>query len=133
MFYDFSFTIPTTATKANPTTQKLQLGYGVVHEVTLFWWPGPHGLVHLIIERFGSQLLPTNNEGSFHYDNLYKPIKTRIELFEEPYYLKLKGWADGCQYDHEVIVGVGILPPECFPEYQVQETGWEKLKSLFGV
>lgn len=133
MFYDFSFTIPTTATKSNPETKDLELTYGVVYKVTLFWWPGPHGLVHLTMERWGSQLLPTNPDESFHYDNYTHVMEERLELFEEPYTLKLVGWGENLKYDHEVIVGIGILPPECFPEYAKPDTRLSKLLQLIGI
>ena len=133
MFYDFSFTIPTTATRADPETKELELTRGVVHKVTLFWWPGPHGLVHLVIRRWGSQVLPTNPDESFHYDNYTHVMEERLELFEEPYTLKLEGWGEDLKYPHELIVGIGILPPECFPEYQKADTRLSKLLSLIGV
>ena len=133
MFYDFSFTIPTTATKADPALMDLQLTYGVVHTVTLHWWPGPHGLVHVIIRQGGHQVLPSNPDESYHYDNYTHVMEERIELFAEPYILKLEGWCVGCSYNHEVIVGIGILPPECFPEYQKPDTRLGKLLSLIGV
>lgn len=133
MFYDFSFTIPTTATRANPTVKECKLTRGIIHQVTVFWWPGPHGLVHLAIRRNLHQLLPTNPEGSFHYDNLFHPINTRIPLLEAPYKVKLVGWGVNCSYSHEVIVGFSILPPECFPEYAPPERRFEKLFKFFGI
>jgi hypothetical protein len=122
MFYDFSFTIPKTATAANRATKDLKLTYGIVNRVTMFWWPGPHGLVHVVITQGGHQVLPTNPDASFNYDNYCHVMDERIPLLVEPYTLRLEGWADGCDYDHEVKVGIGILPPESFPEYQKPDT-----------
>jgi hypothetical protein len=122
MFYDFSFTVPKTATYTSRATKDLKLTYGIVHRVTMFWWPGPHGLVHLVITQGGHQVLPTNPDESFHYDNYTHVMDERIPILEAPYTLRLEGWADGCDYDHEIKVGVGILPPEAFPEYQKPDT-----------
>ena len=133
MFYDFSFTIPKTATKTKPEVKKINLTYGVVHKVSLFWWPGPHGLAHLIIKQYDHQVLPTNIDESFHYDNYTHVMEERIELFEPPFTLKLVGWGEGLKYDHQVIVGIGILPPGCFPEYQEPDTGIAKFLKLIGV
>ena len=133
MFYDFSFTIPKDATKANPEVKEINLTYGVVHKVSLFWWPGPHGLVHLVIKQYDHQVLPTNIDESFHYDNYTHIMEERIELFEPPYALKLEGWGENLKYNHQVIVGIGILPPECFPEYQKPDTRLAKLLSLIGI
>jgi len=133
MFYDYSFTIPKTATAGNPEVKVLHLTHGVIHKVTLFWWPGPHGLAHLVIKHWEHQVLPTNPEGAFHYDNHTHIMETRIELLEEPYTLKLLGWGESCKYPHEVIVGIGILPPECFPEYQKADTRLAKFLKLVGV
>lgn len=127
MFYDFSFTVPTTATAAVRATKDLKLTYGVVHRITMFWWPGPHGLVHVVITQGGHQVLPTNPDESFHYDNYTHVMDERIPVLEAPYTLRLEGWAVGCDYDHEVKVGVGILPPEAFPEYQKQPGAWDAL------
>jgi len=133
MFYDFSFTIPTDATAADPEVKELELCYGVAHKVSLFWWPGPHGLVHLVIKRYEHQVLPTNPDESFHYDNYTHVMEERIELFTQPFTLQLVGWGVGLKYPHQVIVGIGILPPECFPEYQKPDTRLAKLLQLIGI
>ncbi|MBA7601995.1 hypothetical protein ES703_09080 [subsurface metagenome] len=133
MFYDFSFTIGKLKTADDREVMELKLPYGVVHKVTLFWWPGPHGLVHLIIKHREHQVLPTNPEASFHYDNYTHVMEERIELFHPPFTLKLEGWGENLKYDHQVIVGIGILPPEAFPEYQKPDTRLAKLLQLIGI
>uniref|UniRef100_A0A6H1ZT83 Uncharacterized protein n=1 Tax=viral metagenome TaxID=1070528 RepID=A0A6H1ZT83_9ZZZZ len=133
MFYDFTITIPTDATKAKPEVKEINLTYGVVHKVTVSFWPGPHGLAHLIIKQYDHQVLPSNIDESFHYDNYTHVMEERIELFDAPYELKLIGWGVGCKYPHQVKVGIGILPPECFPEYQKADTRLAKLLKLIGV
>ena len=37
MFYDFSFAIPTDADEDDPEVKEINLTYGVVHKVSLFW------------------------------------------------------------------------------------------------
>ncbi len=133
MFYDFTFTIPTKATADDPEVLELDLVYGVVHKVSLYWWPGPHGLAHLIIKRYEHQVLPTNLDASFHYDNYTHIMEERIELFTKPFTLKLEGWGVDLKYPHQVIVGIGILPPECFPEYAKPDTRIAKMLSLIGI
>ncbi len=133
MFYDFSFIIHKEKTKDDPEVKEINLTYGVVHKVTLFWWPGPHGLVHMVIKQYDHQVLPTNLDGTFHYDNYPHVMEERIELFDAPFGLKLVGWGVNLKHDHEVIVGIGILPPECFPEYQKPDTRLAKLLSLIGI
>lgn len=130
MFYDFSFTIPKTATANDPEVKVCKLCYGIIHRTTLFWWPGPHGLVHVTVNRALHQVLPTNPEESFHYDNYTHIMDERIPLLEAPYQVELKGWADDCDYDHEVKAGFGILPPESFPEYRGMETRLGKILRL---
>jgi hypothetical protein len=133
MFYDFSFIVPKTATATNHEVLVCKLCYGIIHRVTLFWWPGPHGLVHVTVNRALHQLLPTNPEESFHYDNYTHVMDERIPLLEPPYQVELKGWADSCDYDHEVKVGIGILPPESFPEYQQSLSMLAKFKQMLGI
>ena len=62
--------------------------------------------------------------------NIAKPLG-----FDEgkPFTLKLEGWGVNLKYDHEVIVGIGILPPESFPEYAKPDTRLSKLFQLIGV
>ncbi|MBA7567771.1 hypothetical protein ES708_09488 [subsurface metagenome] len=133
MFYDFSFTIPKDATADNPEVKEINLTYGVVHKVTLYWWPGPHGLAHLVIKQYDHQVLPTNIDESFHYDNYTHIMEERIELFKAPFGLKLVGWGENLKYPHQVIVGIGILPPEAFPEYAKPDTRLSQLLRLIGV
>jgi hypothetical protein len=133
MFYDFSFIIPITATSIDPEIKVCKLEYGIIHRVTIFWWPGPHGLVHLTVNRALHQLLPANPEESFHYDNYTHVMDERIPLLKAPYQVELHGWGVNCNYDHEVIVGIGILPPECFPEFKKTEPGLQKFLKLFRI
>jgi len=133
MFYDFTFTIHKEKTASDREVKEINLTYGVVHKVSLFWWPGPHGLVHLVIKQHDHQVLPTNIDESFHYDNYTHVMEERIELFDAPYSLKLEGWGEGCSYDHQVIVGIGILPPESFPEYAPPDTRLAKFLKMIGV
>lgn len=133
MFYDFTFTIPKDKTTDDREEKWVNLTFGVVHKVTLFWWPGPHGLAHLIIKEHDHQVLPTNIDESFHYDNYTHIMEERIELFEAPYTLKFEGWGENLKFPHQVIIGIGILPPECFPEYQKPDTRLSKLLQLIGI
>jgi hypothetical protein len=131
--YAYSFTITKTATPTDPATKVCKLEHGIIHRVGIFWWPGPHGLVHLTINRALHQLLPRNASESYHYDNHTQDMEERIPLLVAPYQVELKGWAVGCSYDHEIIVSFGILPPECFPEYQGGESALDKVLKLFRI
>lgn len=133
MFYDFSFTIPKTTTANEPQVKVCKLCHGIIYRVTVFWWPGPHGLVHVTVSRALHQLLPVNPEESFHYDNYCHVMDERIPLLEPPYQVELKGWGDDCDYDHEVKVGIGVLPVEAFPEYQAARSKLEQLKEWFRI
>ncbi|MBA7588912.1 hypothetical protein ES708_30983 [subsurface metagenome] len=133
MFYDFTFPIPKDKTVDDPEVKEINLTYGVVHKVTLSWAPGPHGQAHVVIKQYDHQVLPTNIDESFHYDDYTHVMDERIELFEAPYSLKLVGWGVNCNHPHTIIVGIGILPPECFPEYQKADTRLSKLLQLVGI
>ena len=89
--------------------------------------------MHLSIRQDGHQVLPTNPDESFHYDNYPHIMDTRIELFAAPFRLRAVGWGEDCSYDHEVIIGVGILLPESFMEYQEADTRLAKLFAFFGM
>lgn len=133
MFYDFNFNIPKTATANNPEIKVCKLCYGIIYRVTLFWWPGPHGLVHVTVNRALHQLLPTNPEESFHYDFYCHVMDERIPLLEPPFQVELKGWCVDCDYDHEIKAGIGVLPPESFPEFEPAPGRLAKIRQMFGL
>lgn len=133
MFYDFTFTIPTDATEDDPEVKEIKLTFGIVHRVTVSFAPGPHGLAHMVIKQYDHQVLPTNPDESFHYDNYTHVMEERVELFHKPFTLKLVGWGVNINYPHTIIVGLGILPPESFPEYAKPDTRLAKLLQLVGI
>lgn len=133
MFYDYSFNIPAGTAAATPEIKVCKLCHGIIYRVTLFWWPGPHGLAHVTVNRALHQLLPVNPEESFHYDFYCHIMDERIPLLEPPYQVELKGWSPDCDYDHEIKVGIGVLPPEAFPEFQVVKSKLEQIKEWFGL
>jgi hypothetical protein len=55
----------------------------------------------------------------------------RIPLLDPPYQVELKGWSPDCDYDHEIKIGIGILPPQAFTEYQLAESNLEEIREWF--
>lgn len=110
MFYDYSLTIPANTTEASPTEQEINLTHGVIHRLEVEFPPGCAGLAHLVIDRFGHQLWPTNPESSFASDAHIIGFNEYHELFESPYELRLRGWNEDDSYPHEITVRIGILP-----------------------
>ena len=112
MFYDFAILIPAGTTEAAPKEETLKLTYGIIHRVEVEFTPGCHRYAFVRIYKDEHQLLPTNPDQAFASDGHTIVIDEHEELFYPPYTLVVRGYSPEADYDHTIIVRVGILPPQ---------------------
>ena len=129
MFYDLSLTIPPNTSKAAPLEHHLLLCRGVINHVEIGFPPGCAGLAHLQINRSGTQIWPTNPQGSFNTDGYNILFDEHYEMFYEPYEVLLVAWNLDDTYSHTLEVRIGI---EAIPEVHVRETAAELSRRLLG-
>jgi len=117
MFYDLSLTIPANTTKLAPLAQDFLLCRGVINRVEIGFPPGCAGLAHLQINRTGTQLWPTNPQGSFNTDSYTIVFDEHFEMFYEPYQVDLTAWNLDDAYPHtlELRIGIEAMPDIYFP------------------
>ena len=108
----------------------MQLRPGVIHRVRVRIPPGHQGLAHIYIQHMLKQLYPLNTGEDMHGDDDEVDFRDFYEIhpgFEE---FKAYTWNEDDTYQHEFIVGIGILPRWVLTPYAIAKTvknTWNKL------
>jgi len=101
-------------------TQELKLKAGVIHRVVVIIPSGHAGLMHLQIFDALHEVYPTSPDETFHGDNIVLTFRDWFDLKAQPFSLDAKYWNLDDTYNHEMIIGFGVLPK------------WVLLPQLFG-
>ena len=133
MFYDFALTIPAGTAKSSPAVQRMKMTHGVIHDVRIYYPPGPRGEVDVAIFEGGHQVYPTNRGGSFNADNVYINFGDYYELFDAPYELTAKGWAPDADYDHTIRIEIGLIESKIALASLTVARGLERFFKAIGI
>ncbi len=133
MWYEAEITIPAGTLQDDPVEVKIDASYGIIHHVVIEAAPGCHRLAAIRILYHEHQIYPSNPDMDITLDGVPRIFDDRQELFTEPFIIKIKGYAPDATYDHVYRVGIGILPPETFPEYRADTSLISKIAKLLGV
>lgn len=87
---------------------KLLLAPGVIHRVDVRIPPGCAGLLHCHVNHGKHQISPTR-DGDWHGDDERISYKEHYDLAGGPYELTIHTWNEDEKYQHEIIVGFGVL------------------------
>lgn len=133
MWYEAEITIPAGTLKAAPTTVVLPISYGIVHHVIIEALAGCERYAAIRVLYHEHQVWPSNSDGDIALNVVPREFDDRLEVLTEPLTLKIIGYAPLAAYDHTYRVGIGILPPETFPEYRADSSILSKIGRLLGV
>ena len=133
MWYETEITIPAGTTEANPTIVELHVAYGIIHHVVIEAAPGCHREAAIRVLLQEHQIYPTNLDMDIALDGVPRIFDDRQPVLQPPFIVKIKGHSPDAIYDHTYRVGIGILPPETFPEYRADSSILSKLARLLGV
>ena len=133
MWYEAEITIPAGTTQASPASVKLHVTYGIVHHVIIEAAPGCHREAAIRIYWQGHQIYPTNPDEDIALDGVPRSFDDRLPLLQPPWPITISGYAPDAAYDHVYRVGIGIMPPEAFPEYRADTGLVSKIARLLGV
>ena len=131
--YNFTLTVPAATKPEAPMEIELNLTKGVIASGQLFFPPGCHGLVHIIIADGRGQLYPANAEDTYHYDDAIIPLVGRYVLDTAPYKLFMRGWSPGANYDHTIQLSLAVLPEEEVTPWRIIQDFMLILKRLMGL
>lgn len=112
MFYNEHITIPAGTAESEATQTTFKGTIGVISRVSIFFPPGCVGLVKVRIYQGGVQLYPTANGQYFSGDGSGVNFLDNFEILDDSIPLRIETWNEDDNNDHEVIVGVSILPKE---------------------
>ncbi len=133
MIYSYAFAIPANTPQGSPETYDLKLTHGIIHRVEVEFPPGCAGLAHLVVERYGSQLWPTNPDGDLASDDYAIAWDEDYELTEAPYSVKLRGWNDDDTYAHTITLRVALASVSPMDALTEMRYILRRLASLVGI
>jgi len=111
MRYKASVTIPANTLEADPHEELLELCYGNIKQVRLYFPAGHKGLTHLQILYQTQQILPATFGESFEGDKGPNTFPENIAIYEPPFMVTLRGWNLCETYEHTIYVELTVLPP----------------------
>ena len=133
MFYDFTFTIPLSATALSPHEQIVNLVSGVIHRLEVAFPAGCRGAAYVQIYKGAHQVWPTNIGGAFHTENFTIVIEEAERLPAGPNQFRILGWLVNAQHPHTLSIRFGILSPEAITPFAGIGTALRKFLKLVGV
>ena len=130
MFYLKTITVPKNTPINNPYKETLLAVKGVIHRVIIVIPPGHLGLTGLRILHESTTIAPSNPDGWFRGDDVRIDYNERYEIKSSPALIEFQAYNLDQTFDHEFVVGIGILPKEYLPEKKAKGKIIEKIKSL---
>lgn len=114
MFFQAEILTPPLTLATAPMITRLTVYPGITIEEWVGFPRGCHGLAHMQIWYWGTQLWPYTPQTSFHWDKYVFNMHDRYPLLEEPLELVIKTWNYDDTYPHELIFACTIdaAPPE---------------------
>lgn len=110
MIYRFSISTDASTSESSAKETTLLIERGIIHQLDIFFPPGPSGLLHLQIFQSLHQLFPYNTGASFAAAGVNISFPEFIPIEQAPFTLTAKTWNDDDTNAHVVIIRMGILP-----------------------
>ena len=121
--------VATTNTESNPKAQLLKIAHGIITWVSVLHPPGCHGKVHCVVLHHEHQIFPSTEDMSLKGNSPPIEWTEYYESYQPPYELKIKAWADDCDYSHTITVRIAVLPRKAIISLAIVDA----IKSLFGM
>ena len=106
MLFQKTVTIPANTPESDPVTSEIILSVGVMNSLRVYFPPGPSGLAHAQVWLQDYQLLPWERGEWSTGDDLSIVDNSQRVIYEKPTILKVVGWNEDTQYNHNVYVFV---------------------------
>jgi len=130
MFYVRTITVPANTSKSSPYRETLLAVKGVIHRVIIIIPAGHFGLTGLRILHENTPIAPNNPDGWFKGDNVKIDYNEFYELRSFPALLEFEAYNEDDTYDHEFIIGIGILPKSALMPFMAYKGLIHAIKSL---
>ena len=106
MLFQKTVTISANTPENDPVTSEIVLSVGVMKSLRVYFPPGHTGLTHVQVWLQDYQLLPWERGEWAIGDDLSIVDNSQRVIYEKPTILKIIGWNEDTQYDHNVYVFV---------------------------
>jgi len=108
MFYNFDLTIPANTPTSAQSSRECVLSYGRIEKVDILFPPGPCGLAGVAVDRFNTQILPSNPDSFFISDSETVSSIDAVEIYDRPYVVVFRGYNLDDTYTHTITLRVSL-------------------------
>lgn len=112
MFYNFQLTIPPNTGKDEQISVLCPLTYGMIEKLDILFPPGPCGFVGVAVDRFNTQILPTNPDSWFISDSETITSIESIAIHDRPFEIVFRGYNLDDTYTHTIYLRILIRMEE---------------------
>jgi len=109
MIYQKSITTQPNRSKTNPLLTRVQLCYGLLYKLNVYFPPGSTGLAGLAIIEENTQIYPIGSDEFFVGDNLLWTYDDTRYITVSPYEFVIKTYNEDQLFEHLIIVSFGII------------------------
>ena len=108
--YTETLTVPAGTAQNNPATVEIEVEEYTVTRIDIYFPPGCHGLVHVVVFYGAEQLAPkpTGKTIIGNAETVSWPEEWRCP--DRPATLEFRGWSPSARYDHNIICRVVTRP-----------------------
>jgi len=128
MIFSLDFTIPITATKANPHHSVLDVTKGLVYRVEFQFPAGCAGLAYMAVFDGGFQVWPSTLGEFFHTDNFTIAFDEMYLKSSAPYQFDFYGYNLDETYPHTIYCRIGLADKDIFMARYLPSVAYELLQ-----
>lgn len=110
MFYTKEITVSANTAEADADETSLPVSHGIITWISFRPRPGHVGLCHCQVFYHDIQICPFTRTEDLHGDTFPIEWNEFIEVFTEPFELRIKSWNEDDTYDHTYDISFVILP-----------------------
>ena len=133
MYYEWTFSIPTTASETDPVERELSMDSGTIVQMEVYNPPGSHRVCRCRILEELSVLWPGNPEGYIATDGTPVKWSEHYILKSPKYRLILKAWNESEDWPHDIVVRINVLPTIIAAPYLIIRDLAAILKRMLGM
>ena len=112
MIFNTIITIPHNTEKTDALKQDIELCYGIIREVNIYFPAGCHGLVYVKLKQGLHSVLPLGHPNYFAGNDINIKLNVGIDMTDYPYLLQFEGYNVDDTYDHTIHLLINIQVPE---------------------
>lgn len=125
MIYEFPITTTTGYTETSPKKTTIVLARGIIHQLDIISDEAAKWTLYVAITHGLHQIYPTNTPNYFNLRGEFFSFRENYELYVKPLSLSVYSYLVDADYEHKIIIRIGLLTEEDLKEVIIKWKGVE--------